>query len=373
MSNVLVDQTQDTNFAVLYQLAELGLVPDRVAKASFDKLAAADDLPAGVFADPRHRQFPLHTPEATLASAAYYYSQRDHGNIDPHDSINFNLAKAAKVHGCLEELVQLDMTHRRVHKLASELPDEDEEVYAFVGADGKKHLPITDPEKLAMAEAWLVEHAKSAMTTHERRKIAQACVKQAADLGVRVTDMTRKYAGVGLPDVKGVRDMLVTRRELARKIEPTCVERFDKMARHVEALLADEESRQQVVDVIGDFDFRHQLQHNQGASQPESVVYAIDPNAPKVAAFESGIRRPDGEWVEKDVLEKLPVEPFGQVLGTSFAESISNPLGRVDAVKLASVLPSLDYDQTEVVYDTMHFLGVEVGAVPTPNLSELSN
>ena len=164
----------------------------KVASVPDNVLSALPDLTLSneAFADGGRRTLPIHTKEAVLASASYYYHNPNRaveypGGNNEHVLIDTTLKTAASVYGVSDELQQIE---KAAHDMQT--PGEDE---CIPGTE----IPYRTSHEVSNGVAHLRKFA-SVYLPVDRQKIAAALLTKATHLPESDVDYLQRLAGQGM-------------------------------------------------------------------------------------------------------------------------------------------------------------------------------
>ena len=370
MPELPMDQAHDNLGAELYRLRSLYTPPPWVKAASEEALKGDGDMPAGCYADPAGRRYPVHTRAATWLSTAYFLDKVASLDAAYRDRVGESLSRMADYWAISGPVASLT---EEVIKASGErqaaLADDDFALVERVG-DGPvgRCYPLRNAEEVKAAAAWLVRY-RDEFPLVDRRTIAGKIMAKAAAWGADVGPVAGELsllAGGGGCDLSLAVDALDRRGTLLARREPATAATLRKLAamlRAGELDAADAGVATAVATALDDADRGHglaSLYGEGGLDRPEDVMAAV---AEKRAADDAAgrVTLASGSEYARDQL--AGVVDLGTVrghMGDAFADLVASPLGRVDAVKLAAAAAEARGDDA-AAFDRMM---IEAGRPP---------
>ncbi len=386
-----MDQTRDASGRGLYQLVQLFPPPDYVKEASAADLCGGPELPAHVYADPRHRLYPCSTPAATWTSYGFFLQKRADYRREDAAAIADIFAKYAKYHDIvvdLDNMEKLAAVRFRV-RTEEELPDDD---FAFLvhGSDGsvERHCAMRNGLETVKAAEYLFQY-RDEFPFPVRLDAANRILQKAASLGVSfpggtpstpsrdgqpsrpgtpgpLEEFLEKQAGHGTCVARELAEALVDRVQASRKgpgdLSATQVEML-KMAKLVvtkPSQIREPGALAKIAGVLDQFDREHLLHrgYGPGLPRPEDVVFGL--TREKIASVvQDHCSTVTGSIFKMADLERLRLRDVAANMGDSFAEAISGDGLGVDVEKMAAIVPTLPRDDAMMFERMLEDLGIQ--------------
>jgi hypothetical protein len=365
------DQARDTSGRELYRLIQIYPPPPFVKDASAAELCGSTDLPAHVYADPRHRLYPCHTPAATWTSHCFFLEKKSDYRPDDARAIADRLTYYGKYHNILAAMGETEKQaaqHRRQQPIES-LPDDD---FAFVFQDSgvaERHCPLRNGNEVVKAAEYLLRWRDS-FPYELRRDAAERIMHKAASLGVSfadhsLEDFLEKQAGYGVCTAKDLATLLVDRVQASRagpgplsqvqgellKMAKLCVEKPSQVREP--GTLA------KVASIVDQFDRQYGLYHHYGPDFPriEDVLFGI--TREKMASVaNTHCATITGSLYNLADLERLKMRDVSDAMGSALASALSSDGVHLDSEKMAAVIPTLPRGDAELFDRLMDDLGI---------------
>jgi len=314
------DQFSDPAYATLVKEAAL-----RPRFAEFVKGAELDPaektrLPDSAFAWPDERRFPIHSAKQAALSYAYALSQ------EPPTPVLDRLREALDVYG-----VPLSVFEATETKTAAATQDR------FLLPD-LQLLPVQSAADVKTAELRLLSELPKLSLPH-RAMACENLVKKAREYGVGLHPAVLQLAGLVVSSTKIASEWLDARAGACRNdILRTAYQKLATELRHQGPELSDRDALTKVAAVVGELDERAGLVRHYDRRLPDPLRTIF--NTEKVAATSIDL---GGTLVPLAKLAALPASFWEDLGGPELAREIA-PNGRVDAEKLAAVIPTLPLD-----------------------------
>jgi cytochrome c551/c552 len=318
----IIDVTNDPAFSNLRVLSEQypGLV--EFAKAAELSPEEFEALPAGAFAWPEKRVFPIHTKEHAAISQAY---AKHAGELPAH--VQESLKLACDAHSIPEDLLVPSNT-----KTAGAVYHLLPELNRFRVASAEDVLYAVDA----------LEKQAHVLTDEQRTEACHNLAKVAETFGVTVNPILQKYAGNTLTDTEVLADWLDARAEasewVGNKIAAVEFKSLGQSYRHVNKYLGSKEDQVKLAQAIAELDKLAGIEKYVGKSLPNPILTVW--NTTKVAAQQLEL---NGMLFDKNKLASLPASFWNDALGPDFVEEFA-PGGVVDPAMLETVLQTLPAD-----------------------------
>lgn len=354
----IVDQTRDTAGREIYRITRLYSAPVFVKNAAFPDVAGTEDTPAGQFADPVSRAFPIHTKAATWMSAAFFHDAKPRMNVKLAARVEKRINEAATYFSIASEVAALAKTAEANRtSLLDSLPDSD---FAFVydaGGVKERHLPLRNVAEVKAAAAWL-ERQRDDFIFADRRTIADRILTKAASLAVDLgehTDWLTRQAGQGVGSIKAAVAAIRLRATLIRREHSNGASQLDKLAAAYESGLAklDAPGRIKAAAMLDETDRAYHLDREYGKSleRPEDTLFCLTKAAAE-ALRDDYVHMTSGTSYPREALANLRVADVRDHMGTDFADAITRDGIHVCSEKLAEIVPTLPRGDAEL-FDQM--------------------
>lgn len=328
----VIDQFKDPVFAVL--IKAVGGRP-KLAAAVMEvdvEPSEADSLPDSAFAWPEKRAYPIHSREHAIMSRVY--REAAGGPLPLH--VDVALKEACEVYGVDEELFATE-------KVAT-APRDDSDDYLLPDI---KRLRVTTPEQVKTAEERLITEGRKLSPGH--RMLASArLVEKAAFHGVRISDITRKMAGLTVTSTAMLADWLDARAEAAPPDHKYGYQKLAEEARRMQPELRDRAVQQRLAAAIEELDEAAGLSQHWDRRLPDPVSTVF--NTEKAAG--PGVMLA-GQFMPIERVAAYPSTFYADVLGPDIVREAADAAGNVDPQKLATVLGTLPADMQRVLVSYM--------------------
>jgi hypothetical protein len=338
--------------------------PEFVKQASTEQLLGPEDLGPDLFADPRHRRYPMHTKAATWLSAAFLYDKWPQLPVKEAAAAEARLLEMADVwhiRPLIEGLKEKVAASRR--DSLSALPDED---FAW-SRDGERHLPLRNALEVRAAAEYLVKW-RDEFTFPDRQDMARRILQKAARHGAALgdyDDFLEKAAGFGGCSAAQAAGLVRGRAKLARSGHPDIANELEKMA---ETIMADTRRARmpnmlaKVAETIDMVDrLLHISEYSEAVPRAEDVLFALTRKAASALA-EQHLRTTTGSVYDKDDLARLRTRTVRDYMGDALAEATTSDGLTVDAVKLAEIVPTLPLGDARIFDQLCKDVGIRTFA-----------
>jgi len=351
---VVLDQAKDRTGQELHRITSLYGPPEFVKHASYDSICGdPKTLPLHIYADPRARRFPCHTPASTWMSSAFFADKRACYSSRDAELVEARLQKAANYHGIAGDLAQVFEKASRYHANdKAALPDD---VFAFVWKkdDGltERHLPLRNKHEVKCAAEYIQTH-RDEFTYNDRQVMAKKVLVKAAEFGADIgatSGYLEKQAGngvcsgnaaaklldnrAGLTDNQAAKQQLKAAAQLLRQ-NPTAAHKPQKL--------------QKLAAFVDAFDRENGIVQDYGHSvpRPEDVLFNI---TEKTASHVKSAHIPltSGNIYKIADLQDVKLNTIRDWMGTDFADEVSVGGLHVNMNKLAELLPTLPRGDAE--------------------------
>jgi hypothetical protein len=351
MTNIPLDQAQDTSGRETHRLTTLYPCPAFVKSASSERVSAATEtLPRHLYADPRNKLYPCHTAPATWMSALFFADKQAHFAPAAAETIKSRIHQAAEYFGISGAVAELEEKVSAAGNVdLSQLPDAEFAIVWAYDAGKERHWPLRNASEVKFAAAHFKKF-RDEFVFADRHIIASKILEKAAQYGADVSDADGSLelaAGFGACAAKVASEMIKDRVRLTQRNHGALAGELSKLA----AAIDQNPERARTVDMrlklasaVDDFDRSTNLNRMYdagGLARPEEVLFAI---TEKVARdfMHQNVETTTGNVYALDDLEKLAVEDVRSWLGDEFADAVSAGGVYIDREKLAAIVPTLD-------------------------------
>jgi len=353
-----MDILHDSSHRTWYQLGTkfASLIPVYVMDSEMQTKEAAEKLADREFADDGRRLFPIDSPAATWLSAAYFAKNAGAAYIPVlKTAVEARIKQAAGVYGIADD-VEAIMAAVRTPDAVKSAADDDSN-YGWVqktAAGTERRYPMFDEVGVMKAAAYFVENRRH-YPRDMRSTIAKAIMAKAAAYGVKVSDVVRREAGIGMPRRDTVMAELLERAHLCKDAESSAA--LANLNELVATAPMDELSGEldKIAEVIDTVDRLSGLDRDYGRRllSPADFLYDIDPKVAEAALEDSVELARNVFSVTK--LAELPDSVFSDVLGEDFLARVKTA-EKIDKIKLADELYSLPAPDKRALEDHLQLL-----------------
>ena len=351
---VVLDQAKDRTGQELHRITSLYGPPDFVKHASYNNICGdPKTLPLHIYADPRARRFPCHTPASTWMSAAFFADKRACYSSRDAESVENRLTKAANYHGITGTLQEIFEKAAKYHANdKSALPDD---AFAFVWKkdDGsqERHLPLRNKHEVKCAAEYIHAH-RDEFTYVDRQTMAKKVLVKAAKFGADVEEYSEyleKQAGNGACSGKAAAQLLDNRAGMTNnRAAKQQLKAAATLLRQNPGAAHRPEKMQKLAAAIDTFDRENGIVQDYGrsVSRPEDVLFTInEKTAAQVKA--AHIPMTTGNIYKTADLQAVKLNAIRDWMGADFADEVSVGGLHVNMDKLAELLPTLPRGDAE--------------------------
>lgn len=323
------DQFHDPAHAHLYALLEGQEEVKTFAKHAELDVAKAETLPAGAFAWPSKRMYPVNTPENTVLSVMY----RDKSASAVPPEVDAALSTACEIYGVNDLLSRARVVGAARHqeKIASV---QDDAVWILPGL---KRLRVKTASDLQQAETLLLKQYNK-LALNDRVEGFVNLVKTARDLGVTLHPLTHRMAGMTVCTAEKTAELIEGRRCAVK--DPLFKQAYSRLGgafRERGGIIRDREELVKAASALATIDSNAGIAHQYGTTIPDPMLTVFsEKQAEDVVNL-------DGSEIPLTTLLGLPVTFWEDLLGPEISAEIA-PDGAVDPQKLQEVLPTLPLD-----------------------------
>lgn len=335
-----MDQVTDNSRRTLLAIADEHPLPEYVGQVELLEKEAADQLEDNLFADSARRQFPLDSPGNIWLSAAYFARGRDQLRPNTAAFVEGRIKTAAKIHGIAED-VEPFFTEVKTAEL---LPEDDDNNYALVTKDASgavldRRYPMFDERGVKLATDYFKLN-RGRYPLGIRRRIAVGICKKAAALSIDVPDFVSREAGQGLPVRSVLMDELLMRAKLTKDAESAV------LLANVNELVASAKPGEllpvldKIAEVVDSVDRLNGFTRLYGSKllSPADFIFVLNEKEAEGFVDDSLLLSKHTFSLKK--LATLNPEVFA-VLGDDLVEALLGEDAKLDATKLAVLLPTL--------------------------------
>lgn len=339
---MVMDQTTDPNGQTLHRLTRLYEPPEFVKVATHEQITGKGrDLPPESFADPRTRQFPTHTPAATVASAMYLL-EAGPGLGKAAEVVRQRVDRAAEYFGVKGHVDKIREKAAAANAVGADPADDAD--YAFVavyeGGAKERHLPLRNAAEVKAASAWLAQW-RGEFVYDDRRTIAEKILRKAASLG-GLTDAEEqvlyKQAGWACGSGEKAAEAVYARAHALRVLRKDLddQEKLAELAVQLAEnprLVHDPAAMQKVASILDETDRQYGLA---GLGEPEDLFEFTVKEAEDFLG--DTVELVTGSIYKKADLGGVDLTGLREVLGDGFADRVSTAGLFLDVEKLAEEL-----------------------------------
>lgn len=331
-----MDQTKDYSCSVLYQILALHEVPQYVKTADAAALTGNSDLPARLYADPSHLEYPCHSAPATWMSAAYFLTEPPEAAKSAQEAI-WSRIKAASRHFGIESYVDelAKTSEQKSTAKQAACANEDYMLLRDTAEGPVGHYAIRNSKEVCVAADYLHKYA-SRFPYAQRRQMATNLLLKASQLQVADDDYLalepwlRRQAGFGFCSAKRACDLLSGRaKALARLgVEQDSQKRLRDAADLISkdaSVLYDQHNLVAMAGWIDDLDRQHHLRDREGLPSVEETLFELNLDSmSKLASEHVGL--PSGAVYKKTDLFRVPIEEVRKVLGEQKSAALAREI-----------------------------------------------
>jgi hypothetical protein len=284
--------------------------------------AEASSLPDSAFAWAEKRAFPLHSREHAILSRTYLDAAP---GVPEH--VRTSIKEALDVYGVNEAI----FARPAVTKVARDTSDD------YLLPDTKR-LRVTDAEGVKLAEQRLRYEGRQ-LSPGSRTLASARLVEKAAFHGVRVSDETKKMAGLVVTQTRTLADWLEARAEAAPS---DFKDGYTKLAKEVLRQgdeIRDRNVQEKIAQTLEELDEIAGLAQHWSRKLPDPAATVW--NSTKVASPGMTL---GGRFIPMERLAAYPMSFYSDAMGPDIANEIGDLSGNVDLSRLAQVLPTLPLD-----------------------------
>jgi hypothetical protein len=331
---MVIDLPADKGLAHFHRITSVLNLPEFVKQADFEEQIATNDLPAGAFADPIDKKFPIHTKTAAYLSYAYFLDQCAQGKLDKKATQRCaaGFEKAAEYWNLLGEFL---------------------ETKEIMTAKPEKQAAAVTPTEILKAASELVQ-TKGNYTFEQRNAGAKGILKAAAEVGLPISvipEEVHRMAGLGVTTKEAA--VIELTRRWDSETRPSLAEPLHACMTALNGLksgLLGGEVCEKVASIIDRYDRSKGI-----ASFPEDILFAFTKSAADKLAG-SLVTMIDGTSYRITDLTKA-ADAFG-VLGKDISNAIKSIDGSLDQVKVAELIDTLPRMDADILKDALAVMGV---------------
>jgi hypothetical protein len=289
--------------------------------------AEAEQLPDSAFAWQEKRAFPLHSKEHAILSRTYLDAA---GDVPEY--VHSAIKEALDVYG-VDDVI---FAKPKITKVARDTSDD------YLLPDSKK-LRVTDAESVKTAEQRLRYEGRQ-LSPGSRTLASARLVEKAAFHGVRVSDETRKMAGLVVTETRSLADWLEARAEAAAEEYKGGYTKLAKEVLRQGDTIRDRAVQEKIAQTLEALDEIAGLDQHWGRKLPDPAQTVWNTNKTASPGMMLG-----GRFIPMERLAAFPMSFYNDALGPDAAREISDAMGNADPAKLAAVLPTLPRDLQNVL------------------------
>lgn len=351
MSQIPLDQTQDTSQQEKHRLITLFTPPDFVKSADHSRIVATDDLPRHMYAEPFKKLYPCHTAPATWVSSLFFSDKRNNFSEKTAEEIQQKIHAAAAYFGILNSVKELEQKIAAANTVdLNALPDTQ---FAVVWEDQsgnkERHWPLRNEREVKFAADYFSRYSDD-FKFEDRHKIATKILCRAEELNADIAEHSNNLnlsAGNGNCATKVAATMLAERATLTQRSHAAAAQSMKKLAAAVAdsgSLMRDKSYRLKLAAVVDAYDRAtalNRLYDDGGLRRAEEVLFAITEKTAQ-DFMATNVETTTGNVYSLSDLEKLGVEQIRDWMGDDFADAVSVGGVLVDRDKVAAIVPTLD-------------------------------
>ena len=336
---------KDISQRSVIKVATAAIAPEFALKSELTGTLDAPDGMEHTYADQINNLHPTHNKMATWVSAVNFLDSKHEYSNDLASVVGSRIKQACALFSIEDEYTKL------AEFFDAEIKQAHTEVDTVMSmADGG--YPITDNLDVKRAESHLLQYAGHYEGTH-RREIGCHILKCAEKLDVAVGDRIHKIAGLAMPNVSGLIDLVDDRMHRNEK----CAELYPELRKLGQALKT--ASRIEAVKCINDicdtavrFDKLAGLtdDYNKRVRLPEDFLYG---ETVKQAAYSlTRVIDLNNHALDADAMAaNLPDTVFAS-LGDDIVGDLKTA-GAIDPEKLLSVIPTLPMPDKQLLFQAI--------------------
>lgn len=328
-----MDILSDTTNMQLVEISEKYPMPEYVQLSEPLEKEAADALPTELFADQAGRNFPINNKANTWLSAAFF-NENSEKMAEVHKASVLNMIKTAAKAYNIEQDVKDVFAVEKTAAVA-----EERTVFCYVDDDGNNHYPISGPNGIDRACDYFERHHRE-YDAGTRHKIAESITKVAMDMGVEPSRTVLIEGGFGIVDRAALAQEVLERMKMTKDAEAAAL--LGNINSLLEVMETGEiaEETIKIAEIMENIDELNGMDHVGAYWSP---LTAICPMTYKEAqALVDNALELDGLTFDVEKLASiLDPQIFTDVLGEEFIPELTTEDGKLDAVKMAEVLPTL--------------------------------
>lgn len=317
------------------QLCEIGHrydVPAYVGESTPLEKEAAQSLPPELFADQATRQFPINDKANTWLSAAFFNENQEKIASPFRGTVKDMIVKAASIYNIDQDVADVFAVEKKAEVVAERT------VFCYTEDDGANHYPVSGPRGIEKACAYFDRHHKD-YDAGTRNKIAKGIAKVAQDLGVEPSRTVLIEGGFGVVDRAALASEVLERMKMTKDAEAAmALGNVNRLLDSMDSgdLLSETEK---IASIMESIDELNGMDHG----DYWTPLTAICPMTVKEAqALMDSALELDGLTFDVTKLaSSLDPQIFTDVLGEEFIVELTDENGRLDAEKMAEVLPTL--------------------------------
>jgi hypothetical protein len=358
-SRALVEKT-------LWRCDELGILPEFVKNAASEDVFESEELPAHCYADQSTKRLRIDTKAAAWLSAAQYKNSPDAWTKGQQIQIEFELNKAANIHGITPELPAAN-PHAGIIPDPDEEEESDDEDNILPGSH-----PVRSPEEAHVAGNYLQQHHDSLEPDH-LKEAAFKLHSKAAKMNVTFDKKTEQFLdrilGFGACSVKNASQAIVDRAMLfpSGSAERNDLEGFAKDFKTSPLSGVDRPMLTKLAAKLREFDKKYELdqRYEDGLLRPEEIFFEFTSKDAEALDSEH-VTLADGSAYTVEDLQKLSLESLESVLGEKVANDLRTYQILGKTRDFVGRLASMDKQSAVLVKTILSKNGVKAAWVDEP-------
>lgn len=322
------------------------------------------------YADQLGKYYPIHSPAATLMSAAFFFDKRASDTSDEARRVRARLLKQADFFNISQAVATIE---KQAHELQdcslAKLPDDQ---FAWVCKQGEqttRHMPIRNSAEVKTAATWLAQY-RQRFTFPARQKMAQRILRRAEQLGAVCdnADWLERQAGYGACTGKQAAELFRGRsRVIDDELITQALEKTASAMEQQQVVSAPQRTRAAATLDRLDREYSLQDRYSDAFPAPEDVLFGVTLTK-TAAARQNFVRLTNGAIFDKTAFNSLRVYDVRQLMG-ALADEITNDGIHADSEKTAAIAPTLprrDADAFQRMCRTLGVLPVTTKAAASP-------
>lgn len=354
MPQPILDQTTDLGGQETYRLVQLFEAPAFVKEASVEQLCGPESTLPHLFADQRHRRYPMHTKAATWLSAAFFVDKKAGLPQREAAEIEGRLTEAARFWGIESQADALrEKAAAMAHDDLAKLPDSD---FAWIQGN-ERQLPLRNALEVKAAAEY-IHKWRDEFTFPDRLKMARAILQKAARYGAALGSLDEpleRMAGFGGCSASEAAQLVRDRAKIARARDPDLAGELERMADMITKDPAKSRAPDRLIktaEVIDQLDRMLRIrEYSAAVPRAEDLLFRITRKVASALA-DQHVSTTSGSVYNRDDLGRLRIRDVRSYMGDELANAIDSDGIHVDATKMAEIIPTLPLGDARI-FDTL--------------------